>query len=103
MAEVFPQDLYPFPRDSIVDRWRSEIDDSAIDCSVATDDAGARLIGFAATTGRELLHFGTAIETRGEGVASELLDVIAARRHAISSRPGAEGRLDRRRRPIPVG
>ncbi|MFT3851416.1 MAG: GNAT family N-acetyltransferase [Ilumatobacteraceae bacterium] len=87
MAEVFPQELYPFPRDSIVDRWRGEIEDPAIDCFVATDDTGERQVGFAATTGRELLHFGTAIETWGQGVASELLDVVVDRLRAEAEPP----------------
>jgi len=62
MAAVFPQDRYPFPRDTIVARWRADIKDPATATSVAVDD-GRQLVGFAATTGRELLHFGTAVGT----------------------------------------
>src|SRR3954447_20590807 len=76
MADVFPQDQHPFPRDAILDRWRAEIADPTVVCFVAVDDNRHGLVGFAATTGRELLHFGTAIGTWGDGTASELLDVI---------------------------
>ena len=75
MVDVFPQDRFPFPRDTIVERWRSEINDPSIDCYVACDDSG-RLVGFAATVGRELLHFGTAIDTWGHGTVAELLEVV---------------------------
>ena len=75
LADVFPQDLYPFPSDVIAARWRTEINDPAIETYVALDDGG-RLVGFAATTGSELLHFGTAIDTWGDGTASELHDAV---------------------------
>src|SRR6478609_2130541 len=74
LAEVFPQEQFPFPREAILARWRIEIGDPSIDCSVASVDSG-RLVGFAATAGRELLHFGTAIDTWGDGTAAELLEV----------------------------
>ena len=77
MAAVFPQDQYPFPRKTILARWREELADPAIDVYAAVDDGGT-LIGFAATSGSELLHFGTAIETWGQGTAGELLGVVVA-------------------------
>jgi len=72
MADVFPQDQYPFPREAILDRWSDEINDDSIGTYVAVDDDG-QLIGFAATREGELLHFGTALATWGQGTASELL------------------------------
>src|SRR3954466_13586499 len=66
LAHVFPQHLYPFPRDTIAARWRTEIEDPLIRTYVAVD-TNDRLIGFAATAGSELLHFGTAIHTWGDG------------------------------------
>src|SRR5262245_35669140 len=75
LAEVFPQDLYPFPRQAIVARWHVEIGDPEIETYVAVSDVG-RIVGFAATTGSELLHFGTAIDTWGDGTASELHHVV---------------------------
>ena len=75
LAEVFPQDQYPFPRQAIIDRWRAEIGDPEIETFVALSDAG-RLVGFAATSGSELFHFGTAIDTWGDGTASELHDIV---------------------------
>src|SRR6478735_2438263 len=86
MADVFPQDRFPFPRDAIVERWRTEIRDASIDCYVASDDSG-RLVGFAATAGRELLHFGTAIDTWGDGTAAELLEVVVERLRATGEAP----------------
>ena len=38
MADVFPQDQHPFPRDAILDRWRAEIADPTVICFVAIDD-----------------------------------------------------------------
>jgi GNAT superfamily N-acetyltransferase len=75
MAAVFPQDRYPFPRETILARWREELADPAIDVYAAMSNEGA-LVGFAATRGAELLHFGTAIETWGQGTAGELLGVV---------------------------
>jgi RimJ/RimL family protein N-acetyltransferase len=86
LAAVFPQDRHPFPRDAIVARWREEIDDPAIDTYVAVDDRG-QLVGFAATTGSELLHFGTAIDTWGSGAASELHDVVVGWLRARDGQP----------------
>ena len=86
LAEVFPQDRFPFPRESIVARWREEIADPAIETYVAVDDEGD-LVGFAATTGPELLHFGTRIDTWGRGVASQLHDVVVCLLRARASQP----------------
>src|SRR5262245_40038040 len=86
LAEVFPQDLYPFPRQAIIDRWQAEIGDPEIETYVGVDDVG-RIVGFAATTGSELLHFGTAIDTWGDGTASELHDVV------VESLRGRDGQL----------
>jgi len=86
LADVFPQDLYPFPSDVIAARWRTEINDPGIDTYVALDDGG-RLIGFAATTGSELLHFGTAIDTWGDGTATDLHDVVVGALRVCGGRP----------------
>ena len=86
LAEVFPQDRFPFPRESIVARWREEIADPVIETYVAVDDEGD-LVGFAATTGPELLHFGTRIDTWGRGVASQLHDVVVCWLRARASQP----------------
>lgn len=75
MADVFPQDQYPFPREAILDRWSDEINDDSTGTYVAVDDDG-QLIGFAATREGELLHFGTALATWGQGTATELLGVV---------------------------
>lgn len=86
MAGVFPQDRYPFPRQAILARWREEIADPSIGTYVAVDDAG-RLVGFAATTGRELLHFGTAVDTWGRGTAGELLHLVVPRLRSTGAEP----------------
>ena len=75
MATVFPQDRHPFPRKTILARWREELADPAVDVYAAVDEEGV-LVGFAATCGSELLHFGTAVETWGQGTAGELLGVV---------------------------
>jgi len=86
LADVFPQDLFPFPREAIVDRWRAEISNPAIETYVAVSDDG-RLVGFAATTGSELLHFGTAIDTWGDGTATELHDVVVGSMRCGDAQP----------------
>ncbi|GAB2576885.1 hypothetical protein GCM10027269_36610 [Kribbella endophytica] len=74
LGAVFPQAEYPFPRESIRDRWAVEIADPAIQAWVAVVDG--RLAGFAATRYDELLHFGTAVSSWGSGLASELHDAV---------------------------
>jgi RimJ/RimL family protein N-acetyltransferase len=79
LAEVFPQDRYPFPRAELRSRWLDEIADPAIACFVIRPDQ--RIAGFAALRGTELLHFGTEISTWGTGLASlahaELLAILS--------------------------
>ena len=86
LAEVFPQERFPFPRAAILARWREELEDAAIGTYVAIDDDG-RLVGFAATRGPELLHFGTAVPTWGRGVAAELLAVVVDVLRATGAQP----------------
>ena len=96
MAAVFPQDQHPFPRETILARWREELADPVIDIYAAVDNDGA-LIGFAATSGPELLHFGTAIETWGQGTAGELLGVIVPRLRRTGAEPTLRVFADNRR------
>lgn len=80
LAEVFPQDAYPFPRDEIGRRWREEIATPGIDCYVVTlDDA---VVGFAATRKDEFLHFGIAVEHWGTGLAQTAHDAVLDRLRA---------------------
>lgn len=75
LSAVFPQDRFPFPRDAVLARWRAELEDSEVGACVACDD-DQRIIGFAATRGAELLHFGTAVDTWGTGTAAQLLEAV---------------------------
>jgi len=81
LAHIFPQDTYPFPRATIQARWAAEIADPDIKVYVIEQDA-ARIAGFAAVRDNELLHFGTAVETWGSGLAaaahSEVIERLAA-------------------------
>ena len=74
LDRVFDQQLYPFPRATVRDRWARELADPALRCAVA--DQGGALLGFAAVRGDELLHFGTAVHTWGSGLASALLEAF---------------------------
>jgi len=96
LADVFPQDRYPFPRDALIARWREEIADGEIRTRVALDDDG-RLVGFAAMTGEELLHFGTAVDTWGDGTASALLGVVVAMLRTTTDAPTLRVFADNRR------
>ena len=69
LSNVFPQETYPFPREVIRERWESELEDPAVAAYVATDP-DERLVGFAARRADEVLHFGTAVETWGSGLAA---------------------------------
>jgi RimJ/RimL family protein N-acetyltransferase len=80
-AHIFPQETHPFPRAAIRARWTAEISAPDVAAYVVEDDAGG-LVGFAAIRGDELLHFGTAVETWGTGLAvsahAQLLERLAA-------------------------
>lgn len=77
LAHVFPQATHPFPRKAIRERWQEEFDDPDIAVYVSTDDNG-RLTGFAARWHDELLHFGTAVDAWGSGLAALLHDRLLA-------------------------
>lgn len=78
LAHIFPQDAYPFPRAAIQARWASEIADPAVDVYVIEPVTG-RLGGFAALRDNELLHFGTAVDTWGSGLAAAAHDQLVER------------------------
>lgn len=71
LTHIFPQDAYPFPRAEIQSRWGSEIADPNTGVYVVEQDGG-QIVGFAAIRDDELLHFGTAVETWGSGLAAEV-------------------------------
>jgi RimJ/RimL family protein N-acetyltransferase len=77
LSEVFPQESHPFPRDTIRERWEAELTDPAITAYVVTGPE-QRILGFAARRGDEVLHFGTAPETWGTGLAAWLHDALVA-------------------------
>jgi RimJ/RimL family protein N-acetyltransferase len=75
LAHIFPQADHPFPRHTVTERWRSEIADIETVVYVSTDNR-ERITGFAARREDELLHFGTALELWGTGLASWLHDEL---------------------------
>lgn len=77
LSNVFPQETYPFPREVIRERWERELEDPAVAAYVATDP-DERLVGFAARRADEVLHFGTAPETWGSGLATWLHHELVA-------------------------
>lgn len=77
LSAVFPQDLFPFPTQSVRQRWVEEIADPGVDCFVVVNPDG-EILGFAATRGNEFLHFGTALRTWGSGLASSAHDAVLA-------------------------
>jgi RimJ/RimL family protein N-acetyltransferase len=85
LAHIFPQDRYPFSRPALRRRWAEELEDPATRVYLALDAAGD-VVGFAATRGDELLHFGTAVRTWGTGTAQELHDAVL--RELAGRRPG---------------
>ncbi len=77
LGHIFPQDVYPFPREVVRQRWAAEMADAEIGVYVCTDEAGS-ITGFAARRGDEVLHFGTAPRTWGSGLAASLHDALLA-------------------------
>jgi ribosomal protein S18 acetylase RimI-like enzyme len=77
LAEVFPQDACPFPRDAIAQRWLGEITTPGIDCLVVLH--GSAVVGFAAVRDDEFLHFGIAVEHSGTGIAEHAHDDVINR------------------------
>jgi RimJ/RimL family protein N-acetyltransferase len=81
LGHIFPQETHPFPRDELSTRWLQEIASADITVYVAEDD-DRRLVAFAATRADEFLHFGTAVDTWGTGLASEVHDEVLNRMSA---------------------
>jgi hypothetical protein len=77
LTHIFPKDDYPFPRATIQSRWTSEIETPAVDVYIIENDG--RIAGFAAVRDNELLHFGTAVETWGTGLAAAAHDKLVER------------------------
>lgn len=77
-AHIFPQAEHPFPRDAVRARWLAEMEDPVVGTFVAVDPAGG-IVGFAATAGTELRHFGTAVATWGTGLAQDVHDAVLER------------------------
>ena len=74
LADVFPQDERPFPREDVAGRWLQELADPAVASLVV--ERGATVAGFVAVRGDELLHFGIAVEHWGSGLAGVVHDVV---------------------------
>jgi RimJ/RimL family protein N-acetyltransferase len=80
LANVFPQDEFPFPREAVARRWLEEIETHEIDCLVVEQDEA--VIGFAAVRADEFMHFGIALERWGTGAAQAAHDAILDRMRA---------------------
>jgi RimJ/RimL family protein N-acetyltransferase len=74
LGHIFPQNTHPFPTDRVRERWAAEISDPRVDCFAIMDRG--RLAGFAATKADEFLHFGTAVDTWGTGLAGQAHDEL---------------------------
>lgn len=81
LSHIFPQETHPFPTHQILERWSAHLGDPGVQAYVVEDDTG-RIVGFAATKDREFLHFGTAKDMWGTGVAVEAHDLVLVRLRA---------------------
>ncbi|GIE95363.1 GNAT family N-acetyltransferase [Paractinoplanes rishiriensis] len=81
LHSIFPQDTHPFPRADLERRWAAEIAHPDIDVHVIERIPG-RIEGFVAIRGAELLHFGTAVDTWGTGLAAGAHAEIVAKLEA---------------------
>ncbi|GAA3696752.1 hypothetical protein GCM10022204_10890 [Microlunatus aurantiacus] len=86
LGHIFSQDQYPFPREAIGSRWLAEIVDPKINVYLYTEHGGT-IRGFAAVRDHELLHFGTALDTWGTGLASGFHDVLLDATARRTTRP----------------
>lgn len=77
LGHIFPQDQHPFPRDAVGGRWRTDVADESTTVYVCVDASG-QITGFAARHEDELLHFGTAAESWGTGLAQQLHDALVS-------------------------
>jgi len=75
LRNIFPQNQFPFPVDVVRHGWEQEMADPGIDCFVVLD-ACHPVAGFAATRDNEFLHFGTALDTWGTGLAGRAHDEV---------------------------
>ena len=80
LADVFPQDVYPFPSDKVAARWEAELETPGIDCLVIQTDGA--VLGFTAIRGDEFLHFGIGVELWGSGLARLAHDAVLDRMRA---------------------
>jgi RimJ/RimL family protein N-acetyltransferase len=80
LADVFPQDAYPFPGEALERRWQQEIATPLVDCYVVL--LNGSIVGFAATRGEEFLHFGIDVEHWGTGIAQSAHDAVLERMRA---------------------
>lgn len=80
LCHIFPQAEHPFPTDSVRARWTRELSSAEKDCFAVIHKG--ELAGFAATRADEFLHFGTAVDRWGTGLAGaahdEVLDHLRA-------------------------
>jgi RimJ/RimL family protein N-acetyltransferase len=77
LEHIFPQATHPFPRDRVAARWLSEIVDP--DTNALAVEVDGRLRGFVALHGEELLHFGTAVDSWGSGLAEDAYQLAIER------------------------
>jgi RimJ/RimL family protein N-acetyltransferase len=91
LAHIFPQDTYPFPRAAVQARWTCEIADPDVEVYVVVRQE-ATIEGFAAVRANELLHFGTAVDSWGTGLATAVHNELIERL-AHAGRPTARLRV----------
>ncbi len=77
LGHIFPQEQFPFPVAVVRRRWEEEIASPDVDCFVVLDERAA-VAGFAAVRGDEFLHFGTAPQSWGSGLAGRAHDEVLA-------------------------
>jgi RimJ/RimL family protein N-acetyltransferase len=75
LTHIFPQREHPFPREQLIRRWQEEVADPDTRVFVSTDDAG-QINGFAAIGTAQLVHFGTAVDSWGSGLAEDFHDAV---------------------------
>jgi GNAT superfamily N-acetyltransferase len=92
LAHIYPPELYPFPREAVLERWRTSGDEIFV-------DAAGR--GFAAVAGEWLDGMYVRPEAWGSGVADELheraVDAIRAAGHERARLWVLEGNIRARR------
>jgi len=90
LEHVFPPELYPFPPDAVLARWRLVLDDPEVAVLVHDDPLRHGLVAYAAYDDATLRHLAVHPGRWGEGLATAAIDIAL---HGMDRRGSTEASL----------